>query len=252
MIKFFCNLRYLICICTLMMVLPGNILAVNFSISPIRVFFDASQKTNTLTIKNESDEPVTLQLKAVEWGQDEDARSVYSPTRDIIFFPKLVSIEPNQKKLVRLGAGTAHTELEKTYRLFIEEIPQPGLSDTTAVKIVMKVGVPVFIAPMKDEVGGNIETISLLKSELSMKVRNEGNTHFTIRSIKVAGNNSFGEEVYSAEIGGGYVHGGKDKGFTIKIPEAKCLEMQTMNIEIKTDRLSLGKKLDVVKKMCTL
>ncbi len=60
MITFFCNLRYLVCICTLMMVLPGNILAVNFSISPIRVFFDASQKTNTLTIKNESDEPVTL------------------------------------------------------------------------------------------------------------------------------------------------------------------------------------------------
>lgn len=252
MVKFFCNLRYLLCICTLMMVLPGSSLAVNFSISPIRVFFDDTQKTNILTIKNESDESVTLQLKAVEWGQDEAARSVYSPTRDIIFFPKIVSVKANQKKIVRLGVGTPYSEFEKTYRLFIEEIPEPDKSDSTAVKIVMKIGVPVFISPLKDEVSGNIETASLAESNLSLKVKNEGNTHFTIRSIKVAGNNISGEEVFSTEIGGGYVHWGKDKGFSIKIPEEKCLEMQTVSIDIETDKLSLEKKLDVTKKMCAM
>ena len=61
---------------------------------------------------------------------------------------------------------------------------------------------------------------------------------------------SSGEEIYGAEIAGGYLHHGKSKGFTIDIPQEKCINIKYLKVDIKTDRLSIGERLDLGKEMC--
>ena len=65
------------------------------------------------------------------------------------------------------------------------------------------------------------------------------------------GNDTSGKEVFKTEIGGGYLHGGSSKGFTVEIPTENCLKMNNLEINIDTDRLSLIEKLNVLKEMCT-
>jgi fimbrial chaperone protein len=246
------RLALLIFICSAISLLlfPEKGFPVNFTVSPVRVFFDSTNKTNILTIKNESNEDVTLQLNAYAWTQDKEAKDVYSPTKDIIFFPRIVTVKKEEEKIIRLGTKIPREEQEKTYRLFIEEIPTPAPVETTAVRLIMKVGVPVFITPVKAEAGGSVEKIELLKSKLYIKLKNNGNVHFIIRSINVKGNDTSGKEAFKTEIAGGYLHNGNSKGFTIEIPEKDCLKITNLKIDINTDRLSMAEKLDVSQEMC--
>jgi fimbrial chaperone protein len=229
---------------------PSEGFPVNFSINPIRIFFEGAKKTDILTIKNESPKSVALQISAVAWTQDEKGENVYSPTEDILFFPKLLEINPGEEKIVRIGNKVSRSETEKTYRLFIEEIPDNSRTETTSVKILTKVGVPIFIPPLKSAASGVIEKIELSKGSLRMGVKNDGNVHFIIRSIKVTGKDSAGKEVYAVEEAGGYLHHGRSKEFILEIPEDVCRMLKTLNVHIDTDRLTMGKQIETVGEMC--
>lgn len=229
---------------------PTKGFSADFSINPIKIFFDSLNKTNILAINNESDEDLTLHLKAYTWEHNSKGKDIYAPTKDIIFFPKIVTIKSNEERIIRVGTKISQGKQEKTYRIFIEEIPGSSPTETTAVKIIMKVGVPIFIMPQKMDARGSIETLDIMQGELSVAVKNDGNIHFIVRSIKTEGIDEAGNSLFQNEIGGGYVHGSNSKNFTIKIPEDNCPKLKSINIDISTDRLSMSKKIDIDKEMC--
>jgi fimbrial chaperone protein len=243
-ILFSCMLILLIC--------PVTGLTAQFSLNPVRVFFDGANKTNIITVHNDSDEEITLQLNAFKWEQDDKGKDVYSPTKDIIFFPRIVKIKPAEDKIIRLGTRVIRKGREQTYRLYLEEIPTPSTSETTTVRLVMKVGVPIFIAPSHVDAKGKIEKAALTKGNLDLAINNEGTIHFIVRAIRVAGIDDSGNEIYKTDIGGKYILGGNRKDFSFVIPQEDCHRLKTLNIDVDTDRLSLGEKLAVHETMCQL
>jgi len=234
----------------LIVLFPSEGLPINFSINPIRIFFDGTKKTDILTVKNESQKIVALQINALAWTQDEKGENVYSPTEDILFFPKLVEIKPGEEKIIRIGSRVARSDAEKTYRLFIEEIPDNSQLDTTSVKILMKVGVPIFIPPLKTAASGVIEHIELARGSLRVGIKNQGNTHFIIKSMKVEGRDGAGKEGYAVEKAGGYLHHGKSKEVTFEIPKDVCETLKKLNVYIDTDRLMMEKQIEIAGEMC--
>lgn len=235
---------------SLIVLFPSEGLPVNFSINPIRIFFEGGKKTDIITVKNESPRSVALQVNAAAWTQDEKGDNVYLPTEDILFFPKLMEINAGEEKIIRIGNNVSRSDEEKTYRLFIEEIPDNSTEETTWVKILMKVGIPIFILPLKTAASGVIEKFELSKSGLSLGVKNDGNVHFIIRSIEVTGKDGAGKEVYAVEEAGGYLHHGRSKRFIFEIPEDVCHRVKTLNVHIDTDRLMMEKQIETVGEMC--
>jgi fimbrial chaperone protein len=156
-------LKFFICLFVILL-FPAEGFSVNFSITPVRIFFEGNKKTDILTIKNESSKNAALQISAVAWTQDEKSDNVYLPTGDILFFPKLVDIKPGEEKIIRIGNKVPRGDTEKTYRLFIEEIPDNTQMETTSVKILMKVGVPIFIFRLKTTASGVIEKMEFHKA----------------------------------------------------------------------------------------
>jgi fimbrial chaperone protein len=234
----------------LLILLPSKGFTANFSINPIRIFFEGGKKTDILRIKNESPNIAALQINAVAWTQDEKGDNIYSPTADILFFPKLMEINPEEEKIIRIGKKVSRSDTERTYRLFIEEIPDNSKLETTAVKILMKVGIPIFIPPIKTAASGAIENIELSRSSLRLGVKNEGNTHFIIKSMKVDGKDGAGKEVYAVEKAGGYLHHGKSKEFTFEIPKDVCHTLKALNVHIDTDRLMMEKQIEIAGDIC--
>jgi fimbrial chaperone protein len=241
--------KFVICLFVIFL-LPAEGLPVNFSINPIRIFFEGGKKTDMLTVKNESAKKVALQISAVAWTQDEKADNVYLPTEDILFFPKLVEIPPGEEKIIRIGTRVSRGDTEKTYRLFLEEISDNNKMETTSVRMLMKVGVPVFISPLKSAASAVIGKMELSKGSLRVNVKNEGNIHFIMKSMKLEGRDDSGKEIYTAEQAGGYLHHGKTKDFTFGIPEGVCRKIKTLNLHIDTDRLTTGKQIEIAGEMC--
>ncbi len=228
-------------------VFSTDVFAVNFTVNPIRLFFDGAKKTNILTLKNTSDEPVSFELKTVAWGHDQ----TYTPTKDIIFFPKMLTINKGEEKIVRIGRRVPAGHREQTYRLFIKEIPEIRPEGGTQLNMVMNVGVPIFVMPSQQVHAGEIEKAELLNGKLTVSIKNPGNVHFVIRSIRVSGSDDALSEIFSSTMAGWYLLAGNARDYMFDIPEESCLNIKNIQINVQTDKSSMEKIFIVTKAMCT-
>lgn len=235
-----------------MLILPFDSLAGSFSVFPIRIFLDSKNKTETLKIINESDDKVNLLVKAFEWTQDENGKDSYEPTRDLVYFPRVFSIEGKGERMVKLGFQKKFPDIERTFRLFVEEMPNTQKkSGGASLNIVLKMNLPVFVAPAAKAVDkGIIKDIVLSGKALSVTVQNTGNVHHMVKTIKVEGRDSSGEIITFPIKNGWYLLGGKSRTYTFDVPGDKCLKLKELNIEIETSNYTLKDKQSVDAKMC--
>lgn len=230
--------------------IPSLSLSGEFRVTPIRLDFDRGTRSGVITIINEGNEKLNVQMKAFEWTQDAQGKDLYTETNDLIFFPRIMSLEKNEEKILRAGIRIPAATKEKTYRLFIEEIPEPRKAEGVNVAIAIRFGVPIFVKPLKEEVKGVIEKVEMSKGHLRLWIKNIGNTHFIIQAVHLKGKNVKGEEVFSKELSGWYLLGGASRLYSTAIGEETCKGISKFDIEVRTDRFTLSGYLDVQEAMC--
>jgi fimbrial chaperone protein len=219
-------------------------------VSPIRLDLGTDTRSAVLTVINEGTGRFQAQIKAVLWTQDGEGKDQYADTTDLVFFPRLMVFDKPEERVVRSGIRFPSGLTEKTYRLFIEEIPEPRKSEGTNVAIAIKFGVPIFVKPVKEQPKGEIERVELDKGTLRVTVKNSGNVHFVINSIKVKGKGSRGEETFSRELSGWYLLHGASRAYTTQIAKEICVATVRYDVEAATDRFVLSGRLDADKAMC--
>lgn len=232
------------------LLLPGVSCGGEFRVSPIRLDLDAKAKSGVITVINEAEEKLQCQMKAMEWTQDGEGKDVYTETQDIIFFPKLMTIDPKSERIIRAGIRIPAAAREKTYRLFVEEIPGPKKAEGVAVAVTIRFGVPIFVKPVQEEAKGTIEKADLSKGTFTVAVRNTGNVHLIINSVKLTGKDQKGEKTFSRELSGWYLLNGVSRPYSTPLPPDACIKTTTLDIEVKTDKLNLNSKLNVDASMC--
>jgi fimbrial chaperone protein len=232
---------------------PRGSLAANFTVNPVKIYFDAGQKTSFLTITNNADQPLTLQVTAVGWSQDAEGGDVYSPSRDILVFPGIFTVEKGQKRIVRIGVRVPPTSDERTYRIYMQEVRASKGEEQrgAALNTLMKVGVPVFISPFKPMPQGAIEKAGISGGIFSFSVANRGNVHYIVRNVKVEGFDKEGTRIFGRDLTGWYTLSGRAKKFSGEIPSEVCTKMATLKIDVATDILSLRESLSVLPEMCS-
>jgi len=234
----------------LMLLVPHIAHPGEFRVTPIRLEFDRGSKSGVITVINEGEDKLFVQMKALEWTQDVEGKDQYTETKDILFFPRMMTLDKKEERILRAGIRMPATTKEKTYRLFIEEIPGPKKAEGVNVAIAIRFGVPIFVKPLKEVAKGVIEKIDLSKGVLSVQVRNAGNVHFIINSVNIKGKNVKGEEVFSKELSGWYLLNNVSRGYTTPIPGEFCKNIAKLEVEVKTNRFSLDGKKDVLQGMC--
>ncbi|NOT98289.1 MAG: molecular chaperone [Sideroxydans sp.] len=233
-----------------LLVCPQWAEAGSFRAAPIKIFFDAKTKTTVLKVTNDGGEKVTVQLEAFEWLQDEAGKEQYNPTKDIIFFPKIADIAAGEEKIIRVGyQGQKVGNIEKTYRLFLQELPvsSPG---EVSVKMAIRMGLPVFVEPEKKLKDRKIIKLELADGSLSVTVKNAGNSHFVVGKINVKGLDESQSEVFSKEKGGWYVLAGASKAFPVDLPKEDCLKASKVKVEAEAEKDVMTSTLAVDKALC--
>jgi fimbrial chaperone protein len=230
--------------------LAASSLAGEWKVSPIRIDLDKQTKHGVLNIVNEGVEKLNVQMKAMEWTQDAEGKDVYTDTEDIIFFPKLMTIEKQEERVLRAGIKIPAVAKEKTYRLFVEEIPEPKGSEGVNVAIAIRFGVPIFVKPLKVEAKGEIEKVEFSKGVVTAAIKNTGNIHFMINAVKFRGKNDKGEEIFSKDINGWYLLSGSSRIYSEEIPREICKALSKIEVQVATDKLNLSGKMDVDTAMC--
>ena len=242
------KLRPLVALLLAVVVVPAAS-AGQFGVSPIRVDLDRNSKSGAITVSNDEDaDSLRVQMRLFEWTQDAEGKDVYQESQDLVYFPRLMVLEKGQQKLVRIGLRTPAITQEKTYRLFVEELPSPptpGSVTGSRVAIAVRFGVPVYLKPAKEEIRAEIVKLDVSKGVLHVGVRNTGNTHFTIKTVTATSGKSF-----SREMAGWYLLAGVTRDHAIELPQADCTRLGKLVVTVATDQAELRGAVDVDASMC--
>jgi fimbrial chaperone protein len=158
-----------------------------FSISPIRVELTAQQRTEALTVRNESDDKqVVVQAQVFEWSQ-RDGQETLTETRDVIVTPPVFSMAANAQQIVRVAVRrSADTKRELTYRLILQEVPPEAPKNFTGLQVALRLSLPIFIAPLNKS-APNLLWDSKWQPDGSLQVtaRNQGDMHAQVVDFTV-------------------------------------------------------------------
>lgn len=213
--------------------------AAQWHVSPIRLELGRKAKSGSVKVTNDGEEAMQLQMTAMEWTQDGEGKDQYRETRDLIYFPKIMELKGKEERVIRTGIRVPAAKTEKTYRLFIQEIPMTGNPRGTSVAIAIRFGLPIFVKPVREEEKGEIGTPELEKGTVRTEVQNRGNVHFAIRSVVVKGVDPGGRPVFEKELSGWYLLAGASRIYSADVPGNKCKRIATFEVSVKTDHFPL-------------
>jgi fimbrial chaperone protein len=205
-----------------------------FQVAPTQLFLSAKTPSAMLALSNESSEALRFQLAVFAWDQNTAGEVLLSATDDIIFFPVLFTLKPGETRNIRVGTSAPRAEVEKTYRLYVEELPQHHAGESAGeVRILTRFGIPIFLQPDKAAAQPQINNIAIEGGRLSFEIQNAGNMHFFPRQIEISGYSFAGERVFGQNLNGWYILAGKARIYDIPLPKALCASIKAVTVEVQ-------------------
>lgn len=239
-------------------VVPSSVFAANFSITPTSLELSGGVKSGAFTVINSGEEKLNCQIDVKEWSQAADGKDTYTDTKDVIFFPKIMTVEPNEQRAIRVGIKVPAGVREKTYRLFVEEIPsqkkEPEAKTsekkiTAGLTIAFRYAVPIFVKPVKRQESAFME-VDMAAGVATAIIQNAGNVHIKLLSVVFRGKAAEGKELFSKDMSGWYILQGLSRRYETIVPKDVCKDLATIEVSVQTENQTVNGTLNVQRKMC--
>lgn len=140
-------LRQAACGLAFVFLAAGQASAGSFQVGPVSATLTTDHMVTALTVRNTGNDAATIQLQAMAWSQAQ-GKDVFAPADDILATPPIFTVPAGASQVIRVGSRRApDAERERTYRLFLREVPpapQPGFQ---GLRMVLEISLPVFVQP---------------------------------------------------------------------------------------------------------
>jgi len=225
------RLQFIPALVVALLLAPHAATAANFTVTPTEVNLSPSATSALITVRNGGKVPLRFEITLVSWSEDEHGKMVLNPSADVTFFPKLVELPAGASRNIRIGinAGTAR-DVELSFRLFVEELPDQSAPVANAVALRTKVGIPVFVRPAKPTRSAVIEGVSVENGKVLTRVRNTGNLHISVDRISVKGAGG-SAPTFTKEGPGWYVLPGAMRIFEVPMTATECKSTSSVAVE---------------------
>ena len=223
------------------------VLAATFTVDPTQIFLRNRTGSVLLTLHNQSTETLRFQLSVFAWAQSSSGEMQLEPTQDIVFFPPLLTLKPSETRRVRVGTATPFDVKEKTYRIFVEELPP---ADATAgVRVLTKMGIPIFLRPAKEIATASLTDLHQQNGQLNFTLSNEGTVHFVPRNIKVRGL-AGSTTAFERELEGWYLLAGGRRDFHTALPKDGCAQVTSIVVDVQFESNQVQERLQTPNGAC--
>lgn len=185
----------------------------NLTISPTRVELDGPRTSGAVTLENNAQEPVLVQVETFAWDGKLSVADL-APTRDLVAVPPVFSLAPGAKQIIRVALrDPGPRPAEATYRLVISEVPPAKGVKGGGVQLALRFSLPVFATPAgaaprphwllrRHGKGGELELV------------NAGTAHIQLRGLRLRAADGKAETIERP----GYVLAGQREVWSIKLP----------------------------------
>lgn len=204
--------------------------AAAWGVGPLRLDLDRSTRSGVINVTNDDAMKLNFEIRLMRWSQDENGADRYEPSDDLVYFPRVAVVEPAEKRVIRVGSRGEAPPMERTYRLFIEEMPDPASAAQKGAGIAVKgrFAIPIFVAPAKGEPKGEFVDIAQARGGVKVRLRNNGNQHYKIDTVTLRS-----EGAVVKEANGWYVLAGATRAFQVPLTGEECGKLSTVEVHLK-------------------
>ena len=233
-------------------VTPRAARAADFTVNPIQIFLSAQTKSAILTIQNTSTEPLRFQLNAFAWAQDTTGQMQLTPTIDVIFFPRLLTLAPDEQRIVRVGVSAPPGPAERTYRIFVEELPPSAqqAAPPGQVRVLARMGIPIFVEARAARADLRLGPPVLQAGRVTFELRNAGNKHVVPLDIRLQGLDATGATVWERSQDAWYILAGDRRIYEVPVEREDCLRTRAVAVQVKVGEQTLTERVDVPAPAC--
>lgn len=210
-------------------------------VTPVSVDLGNPAMTALVTLKNGGGESMRYQLEMMSWGEAPTGEMKLSPTQDVVFFPQLLTLGPGETRNVRVGITQPAGAQERTYRLFVQELPRPKPpGGKSQVQVLTRVGIPIFVVPAHAASKAALTPLQVKSGQARFGITNPGNTHAKPLKVVFTAVDADGNSVFQKDWNGWYVLAGGERDYTIQIPAKVCRHATSFRAEATGENLSLS------------
>lgn len=201
-----------------------------------------------------------FQLRVFAWDESPKGQPLLSATEDIVFFPLQLVLAPGEERKARLGRTVPVDSSEKTYRLFVDQLPPPekargsqhesGFQHESEVRMMARVTIPIFIQPNKQVTEGRVEEMAMRKGLFSFQIKNTGNIHFLPQDIRISGFGVAGEAIFERKLNGWYVLAGGLRVYELDLSKEDCFRIKALAVELKAANLTVKDRFHIPPGAC--
>ena len=209
-------------------------------VAPTTVEMIAPDSAAVFNLRNEAPRPLNVQVRVFRWSQ-EDGVETLQPTRDVVASPPSAQLSPGGDYVIRVvRVSKKPVRSEESYRVVIDELPDPSRRKAGTVSLVVRHVLPVFFRS-PDAPGPDVEwRLSRSKGGLVLVAENKGGSRLRLSDVKL----SQGGSVIGQRKGlVGYVLGGTTMQWSIG--RARELSSGSVTLSGKSDVGAINAKVDV-------
>lgn len=164
--------------------------AARVSLTPTTLLGEPSTKAHAVTLVNPDDLPVSYQVKAYRWTQ-QDGKDQLVETSDVLAAPSIIELPPKGRRVVRVMRVSGHGAVGY-YRVIFQQLPKPRSETGTGANVSLLVNhsIPLGFEAAQPDVR---LSVSLSPGGSGYRLTNSGATAARVTTIGPASGASWRE-----------------------------------------------------------
>ncbi|TCM19653.1 fimbrial chaperone protein [Novosphingobium sp. PhB165] len=164
-------------------------------VMPIRVEVPENARFCGLTVANDEDTPVSVQVRGYRWSKDANGEDVLAEDAAFQVNPTIVTLGAREERLVRCGMPpsgprTPSGVAEQSWRLVLDELPRPdaapgSTSRPGGIRTLLRISVPVFRAAAEAQPNLVWSLGSDAAGRPVLVIENDGARHAQVLSLEL-------------------------------------------------------------------
>ncbi|TDW20214.1 fimbrial chaperone protein [Rhizobium azibense] len=157
--------------------------AASLRVAPTNLDLVAPDSAAVLNLTNDGDHPINVQVRVFKWSQTDGAEQL-EPTTDVVASPPATKMGPNAEYVVRVvRTSKAPVRKEETYRVIVDELPDPSRAKAGTVTLIMRHSVPVFFRNPDAKAPDVSWNLTRRGGSLFLTGKNNGDSRFRLSNV---------------------------------------------------------------------
>lgn len=170
----------------ILLCMAGKVEAASLRVAPVILDLRAPTAASMVRVWNDANRPLNVQIRVFRWTQ-RNGEDVYEPTNDVVASPPMTTLRPGGENLIRIVRTVKKpVEGEESYRLIVDELPDPSRRRANTITLVIRQSIPVFFA-MTDAVDASPSwTVTPRRGGYVVTARNTGAKRLKISNLSLS------------------------------------------------------------------